>query len=66
MSSVLNGVTAAVRKPRVDVGHTPATTSVSVPPVTMVADYVMSATVRMSLVAMTMQVATHTVLQRRI
>jgi len=52
-SYVVNAETVVMGRRHVDVGPTLATTSVSVLPVTMVADYVTSATVRTSSFAST-------------
>jgi len=53
MNCAPNVVTVVTRWRRVVVAHTPATTNASARPVTMAADYVTSATVRASVVAMT-------------
>ena len=58
-SYVLNVVTAAMRRRHVDVVHTRATTSASAQLVTMVADYVTSATVSTLFVSMAVLVAVH-------
>jgi len=59
LSCVPNAAAAVMRRRRVDVAHTRATTSASAQPVTMVADYVTSATVRTPFVAMAILVATY-------